>query len=292
VKVGDQTLPALLALPLHAVVAALREIEVPRQRAVVDALLPRIGPRLDDLVGLGLGSRPLRTLVDDLPDSAHQRLRLASVLGARLTQLTLVLDEPGAGLQEEELPGLVTRLRGLVEAGHTVVVVSHRPTVVRGCDHLVELGPGPGPEGGEIVAQGPAAEVLAGDTATARALRRADARLPPVQRGPLCLHGVSQGAVSHGDWSLPGEGLVAMVGPGAPAALHALADSLSAGRPRGCIVIDGHEGFHEVHQAPLAQHETVLDALYQQFGWFDRWIKNAPPREESEATSATSEGSQ
>lgn len=261
VAVGGMTLPALLALPLHAVGAALGEVEVPRQRAVVDALLPRIRPQLDDLVGLGLGSWPLHTLVDDLPDSAHQRLRLASVLGARLTQLTLVLDEPGAGLQEEELPGLVTRLRGLVEAGHTVVVVSHRPTVVRGCDHLVELGPGAGPEGGEVVAQGPAVEVLAGDTATARALRRADVRLPPVQRGPLCLHGVSQGAVSHGDWSLPAEGLVAIVGSGASAALHALADSLTAGRPRGCTGIDGHEGFHEVHQAPLAQHETVLDAL-------------------------------
>ena len=98
-------------------------------------------------------------------------MRLAGLLRSGLTGVTFVLDEPGSGLHPRDLESLVGRLRTLCDEGNTVVVVSHRPEILRAADHWIEVGPGAGSVGGRIVEAGPAQTVLRGDGPTALALR-------------------------------------------------------------------------------------------------------------------------
>ena len=138
----------------------------PEARAALDALRPELHPRIADLVRLGLGHLSLARPSPTPSDGELQRVRLASVLRAELTGVTLVLDEPGSGLHARDLRALVAALEAWQAAGNTCVVVSHRPPLLRAAEWLVELGPGAGPAGGRLVAQGPADEVLAGETLT------------------------------------------------------------------------------------------------------------------------------
>lgn len=177
VTVDGVSLAELRAHSVAQLLPALDALGAPRVHAVVDALRPELAPRLTDAVALGLGNIPLDTPVDDLSAADRQRLRLARVLGAGLTGLTLVLDEPASGLPDHALPALLQRLRAAVDAGHTVVVVTHRPQVMGAADHLVELGPGRGADGGRVVAQGTVAQLAACDTPTGRLLA-ADAPPP------------------------------------------------------------------------------------------------------------------
>ncbi|MEM9383303.1 MAG: hypothetical protein AAGB93_25400, partial [Planctomycetota bacterium] len=182
VLVGDLSLPAALGLPLDGLVAALESLEVDgAAEAAMDALLPEVRVRVDDLRALGLGHLTLARASRTLSAGELQRVRLASVLRSGLTGVTLVLDEPTLGLHARDVDGLVALLRGYRDRGNTVVVVEHEPRVLRAADHLVELGPGAGADGGRIVGAGPPEELLAGDGPTASALRRGPA---PSDRPP------------------------------------------------------------------------------------------------------------
>jgi len=100
-----------------------------------------------------------------------QRLRLAAQIGAGLTGVLYVLDEPTIGLHGCDTGRLIQAMRRLVDRGASVLVVEHDAEVIRAADYVVDLGPGGGKAGGRIVAAGPAHEVLSGDAPTARALR-------------------------------------------------------------------------------------------------------------------------
>jgi len=151
---------ALHEAPLDAVERTIDAAAVPadapdwvdRSRAVALrrlAFLRRVG-----LSHLHL-DRPARTL----SAGEAQRLRLAALLGTELSGLTVLLDEPSRGLHRREVDALGDALRDLVEAGNTVVVVDHDTALVDRADHLVVLGPGAGPEGGRLLAAGPAHDV-------------------------------------------------------------------------------------------------------------------------------------
>lgn len=208
VTVGGTTLPELLQQPLAQVGPFLTGLSSGRERSVADALRPELRPRLDALVDLGLGALPLGARVDDLPPSERQRVRLVDLACAGLAHLTLVLDEPAAGLEAPHRLRLIARLRGLVDQGHTVVVVTHQPALIAACDHLVELGPGAGADGGHLLAQGPPSALRTLDTPTGRLLAR-DA-------------GVREPDGRWGEVPLPAQGTVALVGPGASRRLQAL----------------------------------------------------------------------
>lgn len=121
--------------------------------------------------GVGLGYLHLNRPAGTLSAGEAQRVRLAGLLGSGLTSLTVLLDEPSRGLHPSELEALLGALLQLRDEGNTVIVVEHDLLLIRAADYLIDLGPGPGVHGGEIVAEGPPQQVAQSDTLTAVWLR-------------------------------------------------------------------------------------------------------------------------
>jgi excinuclease ABC subunit A len=197
------TLADFYRLPLHRAQAFLDDLPAVRRLAAGDPLEPvlaEVRSRLGYLNEIGLGyltlDRPTRTL----SGGETQRVNLASCLGTRLVNTLYVLDEPTVGLHARDSQRLVRVLRALQQLGNTVVVVEHEPLVIRAADFLVDLGPGHGESGGQIVYAGPAKGLrrakgsLTADYLAGR--RRIPARAPrPVTPGTPCLR--VEGASRH-----------------------------------------------------------------------------------------------
>ncbi|MFO0933213.1 MAG: AAA family ATPase [Planctomycetota bacterium] len=171
-RVEGTTLPDLLAGSVADAAPrlaglALRGAEGALARPVRDDLVAR----LRFLADVGLGYVDLGRPAAALSGGELRRARLAAACAARMSGLLFLLDEPTMGLHPADRGALRTRLRALTAEGNTVICVEHDPAVLREADHVVELGPGAGVDGGRILAQGPAADVLAaGPAPIARAL--------------------------------------------------------------------------------------------------------------------------
>ncbi len=144
----------------------------PRERVIAAAPLSELDGKLSTLEELGLDYLSLDRRANTLSGGEMQRLRLAAQIGAGLTGVLYVLDEPTIGLHGRDTGKLIAAMRRLVERGASVIVVEHDADVIRAADHLIDLGPAGGKAGGAIVAQGPAEAVLADETSpTAISLR-------------------------------------------------------------------------------------------------------------------------
>jgi excinuclease ABC subunit A len=140
--------------------------------AVAGEVRDEVVHRLRFLNRVGLGYLTLDRLTRTLSGGEAQRIHLANALGSRLVDTLYVLDEPTCGLHAGDVDRLIGTLQDLVAAGNTVVVVEHDLAVLRAAEHFVELGPGAGSNGGQLVYHGPLADLIAtGDTLTARHLR-------------------------------------------------------------------------------------------------------------------------
>ncbi|MHB9033059.1 MAG: excinuclease ABC subunit UvrA [Anaerolineae bacterium] len=133
--------------------------------------LATVRRRLRFLLQVGLGYLHLERPASTLSAGEAQRIKLAGLLGSGLTSLTLLLDEPTRGLHSAEVNALLEALRSLRDEGNTVIVIEHDPLLMRAADHLIDMGPGAGAQGGTIVAQGTPAAVAAADTITGAWLR-------------------------------------------------------------------------------------------------------------------------
>jgi excinuclease ABC subunit A len=154
----------------------------PGERERAGRLLAELRARVATANAVGLGyltlERPMRTL----SGGEAQRIQLAAALGGTLTASLYVLDEPSIGLHARDAGRLVETLRRIRDQGNTLVVVEHDPEIVAAADHLIDLGPGGGRQGGRVVAEGSVAEVRAHpDSQTGRALR---GELAPPRRAP------------------------------------------------------------------------------------------------------------
>ncbi|MDE2256174.1 MAG: excinuclease ABC subunit UvrA, partial [Xanthomonadaceae bacterium] len=162
VFVGENNLPALTGLPIDQTLEFFHALVLPGWRGEIAAkIVKEIRERLKFLVDVGLDYLTLDRQADSLSGGEAQRIRLASQIGAGLVGVMYVLDEPSIGLHQrdnERLLGTLTRLRDL---GNTVIVVEHDEDAIRAADHIVDIGPGAGVHGGEIVAQGKLDDVLA-----------------------------------------------------------------------------------------------------------------------------------
>ncbi len=149
VRIKGLSLPDLLALTLGEAAPMFRD-------------LPKVGPALKAAAEVGLAYLPLGRAATQLSTGEVLRLRLAAALGKGGTGPTLyLLDEPAAGLHPDDVRHLRAVLDRLVDAGHTVVAVEHDLDLIRGADHLLDLGPGPGAAGGRLLYQGAPRGVLA-----------------------------------------------------------------------------------------------------------------------------------
>lgn len=161
VFVADKPMQDIVVLPIDQALAFFGQMELPGWRGEIAAkIVKEIRERLSFLVDVGLDYLTLERKADTLSGGEAQRIRLASQIGAGLVGVMYVLDEPSIGLHQrdnERLLGTLTRLRDL---GNTVIVVEHDEDAIRLADHIVDIGPGAGVHGGEIVAQGDFNDVL------------------------------------------------------------------------------------------------------------------------------------
>jgi excinuclease ABC subunit A len=174
-----------------------------------------LGSRLAYLDAVGLSYLTLDRQARTLSGGEAQRASLTTALGASLTGTLFVLDEPTVGLHATDVPRLAEAMEELSRAGNTVLVVEHDRAVVERCDRIVELGPGAGPKGGQLLFSGSPGEVLRSDTPTGRAWRKGGGA-PPTRRAPkrwMELRGATQNNLAIDRLRIPLGVLCAITGP-------------------------------------------------------------------------------
>jgi excinuclease ABC subunit A len=139
--------------------ASLRLTE--KEQQIAHQVLKEIRERLGFLLNVGLGYLALSRTAATLSGGEGQRIRLATQIGSRLTGVLYVLDEPSIGLHQRDNRKLLDTLCAMRDLGNTVIVVEHDEETIRAADHVVDLGPGAGEDGGRVVAQGTPAEITA-----------------------------------------------------------------------------------------------------------------------------------
>jgi excinuclease ABC subunit A len=161
VKVEDRAIYEVSALPLREGLAFFRRLQLPgAKRAIAERIVNEIAARLAFLVDVGLDYLTLDRSAETLSGGEAQRIRLASQIGSGLTGVMYVLDEPSIGLHQRDNARLLDTLKRLRDLGNTVIVVEHDEEAIRAADHVVDMGPGAGEHGGEVVAQGTSAEII------------------------------------------------------------------------------------------------------------------------------------
>lgn len=182
VRFAGLRMPEAAALEIDGLLSWLRAVEEggsdgdggTRRRALTASIRPELARRLRSLQDAGLGYLSPSREMATLSWGEAQRVRLAAALVGGLAGVTYALDEPSQGLHPRDTRRLIGVLRSLAAAGNAVVVVEHDPEIVAAADHVLELGPGSGPEGGRLLAAGPPAELATGTSGyTARLLERA-----------------------------------------------------------------------------------------------------------------------
>lgn len=190
-----------------------------RQAAAAEKLLPPVRRKLELLCGLGLGYLALERRADTLSGGELQRIRLAGQIDSGLSGVLYVLDEPSIGLHPRDSRRLIEKLLALRDLGNTVVVVEHDEAMMRAADWLVDMGPGAGERGGEVVAEGTPEAVAADPKSLTGAFlsgrRRVEApRLPfdPAAAQWLRLKGARGRSLKGADLAVPAGALTVVTG--------------------------------------------------------------------------------
>lgn len=155
VLIKRKNLPAITAMTIGAAADYFDTLNLTGKKAkIAEKILKEIQDRLKFLVDVGLNYLTLSRSAETLSGGEAQRIRLASQIGAGLVGVMYILDEPSIGLHQRDNDRLLNTLRHLRDIGNTVIVVEHDEEAIRSADHIIDIGPGAGVHGGEIVAQG------------------------------------------------------------------------------------------------------------------------------------------
>ncbi|MDY6873543.1 MAG: excinuclease ABC subunit UvrA [Chloroflexota bacterium] len=166
VTIGGKNIVEITRLPVRkslAWIESLSSDESPftqRDRLIGERILKEIDARLGFLVNVGLDYLTLQRSAGSLSGGEAQRIRLATQIGSRLMGVLYVLDEPSIGLHPRDNDRLLVTLEGMRDLGNTVLVVEHDEETIRRADWVVDLGPGAGDLGGEVVAEGPPGDII------------------------------------------------------------------------------------------------------------------------------------
>ncbi|MGB5282451.1 MAG: excinuclease ABC subunit UvrA, partial [Arenicellales bacterium] len=162
VFIGDMAIHDISALPIDETVDYFRKLKLEGSRAeIAHRITQEITERLGFLANVGLGYLSLSRSAETLSGGEAQRIRLASQIGSALVGVMYVLDEPSIGLHQRDNARLLATLEQLRDLGNTVIVVEHDEDAIRSADHVLDLGPGAGINGGHIVAEGTPEQILA-----------------------------------------------------------------------------------------------------------------------------------
>ena len=160
--VENTPLPAISDMSIGHAMEVFNNLKLAGQRAkIAEKILKEIGDRLKFLVNVDLNYLTLSRSAETLSGGEAQRIRLASQIGAGLVGVMYVLDEPSIGLHQRDNERLLGTLIHLRDLGNTVIVVEHDEDAIRAADHVIDIGPGAGVHGGEVVAEGPLEAIMA-----------------------------------------------------------------------------------------------------------------------------------
>ncbi len=227
----------------------VRDLDAPQ----VAPLLQALGETLDSFVEVGLGYLSLDRSSGTLSGGEAQRTKMIRHLGASLTDVTYVFDEPTIGLHAHDIQRMNELLLRLRDKGNTVLVVEHKPETIAIADHVVDMGPGAGSAGGEVVFQGTVAELRESDTLTGRHLSRRPALKTAVRKakGKLEVRGARTHNLQNVDVDIPLGVLVVVTG---------VAGSGKSSLIHGSIA--GREGVVTIDQAPIRGSRRSNPATY------------------------------
>lgn len=211
VFIDEHTLPQIVTRPIGDSLDYFNQLELTgKQGEIADKILKEIRERLSFLVNVGLEYLSLDRNADTLSGGEAQRIRLASQIGAGLVGVMYILDEPSIGLHQRDNERLLKTLVHLRDLGNTVIVVEHDEDAIRLADYVIDIGPGAGVHGGEVIAQGTPDEVMNNPASiTGQYLTGVKEIAIPTKRHEadsskqLCLNGASGNNLNDVDLKIP-----------------------------------------------------------------------------------------
>jgi excinuclease ABC subunit A len=224
VTLGDVNIITVTQWPIQHTLSWIKQLNssdaqfTERQVVIASRILKEIIDRLGFLVDVGLDYLTLDRTAASLSGGEAQRIRLATQIGSRLMGVLYVLDEPSIGLHPRDNARLLTTLQGLRDIGNTVLVVEHDEETIRRADWIVDLGPGAGEHGGEVIAEGPIEKILQSKESLTAAYLTRRLQIPiPENRRPgndktLSVIGARQNNLKNIDVHIPLGRLVCITG--------------------------------------------------------------------------------
>ncbi|MDD7267908.1 MAG: excinuclease ABC subunit UvrA [Lachnospiraceae bacterium] len=209
VTVGDQNITRLTTLSVRDLAAFFETLQLsPQQKLIAKPILQEIISRLSFLINVGLHYLTLSRASSSLSGGETQRIRLASQIGSGLVGVAYILDEPSIGLHQRDNDKLLSTLRSLQALGNSLLVVEHDEDTMREADYIIDIGPGAGEHGGQVVATGTAEEIMANPDSVTGAYLSGRIRIPvPETRrmptGWLTVRGAAVNNLQHIDVSVP-----------------------------------------------------------------------------------------
>ncbi|MGI6366063.1 MAG: excinuclease ABC subunit UvrA [Bacillota bacterium] len=288
VLVGGKNIAEVTALPVGLARDFFAQLELtPREQMIARLILKEINERLGFLVDVGLDYLTLDRAAGTLSGGEAQRIRLATQIGSGLTGVLYILDEPSIGLHQRDNARLLTTLKRLRDLGNTLIVVEHDEDTMRAADWIVDIGPGAGAAGGQIVAQGTLEDIAkVPESITGQYLSGARSIPIPEKRRPgngqfLTVRGARENNLKNLDVTLPLNKFICVTGVSGSGKstlvnevlYKALAQKVSRARTKPGLH-DGIEGIEhiskiiEIDQSPIGRTPRSNPATYT--GVFDQ----------------------
>ena len=179
VTVGDKNISELTGMSIEKLQAFLKELKLTNQQMMIGGqILKEINSRIQFLMDVGLNYLTLGRATGTLSGGEAQRIRLATQIGSGLVGVAYILDEPSIGLHQRDNDKLLGTLKHLRDLGNSVIVVEHDEDTMREADFIVDIGPGAGEHGGEVVATGNAEEIMQNDKSVTGAYLSGRIKIP------------------------------------------------------------------------------------------------------------------
>ena len=284
VKVKRRTIADYVNLPISEALTVFDELQLTDREAIIaERILREIQDRLRFLNDVGVGYLTLARSAATLSGGEGQRIRLATQIGANLTGVLYVLDEPSIGLHQRDNRKLLATLARLRDLGNTVIVVEHDEETIRTADYIVDLGPGAGEHGGHVIFQGTPANLLSDPASITgayltgrRAIPTPKSRRPMASlKGELVIRGARENNLKNLDVKIPLGVLTAVTGVSGSGKSTLVNDILYRSLARTLYKAGGEPGAHdriegiglvdkviEIDQSPIGRTPRSNPATY------------------------------
>ncbi len=282
IKVGSKSIAEVTHLYVKEALNFLRNLELsPRSQKIAQGILKEIEERLNFMVEVGLDYLTLDRTAATLAGGESQRIRLATQIGSSLVGVLYILDEPSIGLHQRDHLRLLGTLKRLRDLGNTVIVVEHDEETIRSADYIIDMGPGPGERGGEVVFTGPpealvnAEHSLTGQYLSGKKFIPLPEQRRPVEGKYLVLRGATANNLKNIDVKIPLGVFTCITGVSGSGKSTLIIDTLYCllaqqlyRLPQRCVSVQGIEGLEfvdkviHVDQMPIGRTPRSNPATY------------------------------